>query len=120
MIAELKVYGDPSSPEPTKTYTVYRLTPHTMGAVQDFLFKKFNKEELADNKAVEKKYASATNEEVMEDMVRLLQIFFPAITDEEVEKLDFGDHSGNNGQFYEFVNAINAYANNESNRSLKN
>ena len=34
MIAELKIYGNPSSLEPTKTYTVYRLTPHTMSVVQ--------------------------------------------------------------------------------------
>ncbi len=120
MIAELKVYGDPSSLEPTKTYPVYRLTPHTMGLVQDFLFKKFNKEELADNKAVEKKYASVSEEEVQEDMVRLLQIFFPKITIEEINMLDYGDGTGNNGQFYEFVNAINEYANAESNRALKN
>lgn len=120
MIAELNVYGNPSSLEPTKTYTVYRLTPYTMGLVQDFLFKKFDREELKDDKAIEKKYENATNEEAQEDMVRLLKIFFPEITYDEIAMLDYGDGTGNNGQFYEFINAINDYANSESSRALKN
>lgn len=121
MIAELKVYGNPSSLEPTKTYTVYRITPHTMGAVQDFLFKRFSKEELQQgDEVVDKKYATYSNEEVQQDMVRLLRIFFPEITGEEIQMLDYGDGTGENGQFYEFVNAINDYANSESSRSLKN
>ena len=53
-------------------------------------------------------------------MTRLLKIFFPEITDDEIMMLDYGDGSGNNGQFYEFVNAINDYANAESQRALKN
>lgn len=120
MIAELKVYGNPSSLEPTKTYTVYRLTPYTMGLVQDFLFKKFDKKELTEPGAVKKKYEGASDKEMQEDLVRLLRIFFPDITEEEIWMLDYGDGTGNDGQFYEFVNAINNYANNESNHSLKN
>ncbi len=120
MIAELKIYGNPSSLEPTKTYTVYRLTPHTMSVVQDFLVKKFNTKELQNSDTMKKKIATYTEEEAMQDMTRLLKIFFPEITDEEIMMLDFGDGSGNNGQFYEFVNAINDYANAESQRALKN
>lgn len=122
MIAELKVYGNPSSKEPTKTYTVYRITPHTWGLVQDFIQKRFNKEELLDSgkEVVEKKYTKYSEEEVQQEMVRLLKIFFPEITDEEIWMLDYGDGSGTNGQFYEFVNAIVHYGNSESNRSLKN
>lgn len=122
MIAELKVYGDPSSLEPTKTYTVYRITPHTMATLQDFLFKRFNENEIKSSGAevVEAKYKHYSEEEIQEDMVRLLRIFFPEITQEEISMLDYGDGTGKNGQFYEFVNAINDYANAESNRALKN
>lgn len=125
MIAELKIYGDPSSLEPTKTYPVYRLTPYTMGLFQDFLFKRFDKKELVkgntDFKEVaNEKYAEFSNEEMGEEITRLLRILFPKITTEEIWQIDFGDGSGNNGQFYEFVNAINEYANAESNRALKN
>lgn len=122
MIAELKVYGDPSSLEPTKTYPVYRITPHTWGLVQDFIHKKFSKEELLDNRqeVVDRKYAEYSEEEINQEMVRLLKIFFPKITEEEIQMLDYGDGSGTSGQFYEFVNAIVNYGNSESNRSLKN
>ena len=122
MIAELKVYGDPSSLEPTKTYTVYRITPHTWGAVQDFIHKRFNKEELLDSRkeVVEKRYNKFSEEEIQQEMVRLLKIFFPEITEKEIWMLDYGDGSGTNGQFYEFVNAIVNYGNSESDRSLKN
>ena len=46
--------------------------------------------------------------------------FYPEITEDDIWMLDYGDGSGNNGQFYEFVNAINDYANAESQRALKN
>lgn len=122
MIAELKVYGNPSSLEPTKTYTVYRITPHTQGLVQDFIFKRFSEEEISNNnkEIVDKKYAKYSNEEMVEEGARLLRIFFPEITEEEIWMLDYGDGTGKNGQFYEFINAISEYANKESNRSLKN
>ena len=122
MIAELKVYGDPSSLEPTKTYTVYRITPHTWGAVQDFIHKRFNKEELLDSRkeVVEKRYNKFSEEEIQQEMVRLLKIFFPEITEKEIWMLDYGDGSGTNGQFYEFCNQLIAYGNSESSRSLKN
>lgn len=122
MIAELKIYGNPSSLEPTKTYTLYRLTPHTWNTVQDFLYKRFSQKEMEDNsqEVVDKKYTGFSNEEMQKEAERLLKIFFPEITYEEVEMLDYGDGSGNNGQFYEFVSAIYMYGNSESNRSLKN
>ena len=122
MIAELKVYGNPSSKEPTKTYTIYRMTPHTWGALQDFIFKRFNKEELLDSsiEVVNKKYAKYSEKEIAEDATRLLKIFFPEITDEEIWMLDYGDGTGENGQLYEFLNALNEYATAESKRSLKN
>lgn len=113
MIAELKVYGSCSSLEPTKVYTVYRMTPHTMGLVQDFIVKKFGGE-IPDAK----KYA--TEDEAASDMERFLQILFPTITKEEIYMLDFGDGTGNNGQFYEFVKAIADYGNAESSRASKN
>ena len=122
MIAELKVYGNPSSLEPTKTYPLYRMTPHTWGALQDYMFKKFNKEELLDNSqdVVKKKFATYSEEEMAQEAARLLKIFFPEITDEEIWMLDYGDGTGENGQLYEFLNDLNAYATAESNRSLKN
>ena len=122
MIAELKVYGNPSSKEPTKTYTVYRMTPHTWATVQDFMVKRFSAEELLDDsqEIVEKKYATYSEEEIAEDATRLLKIFFPEITDEELWMLDYGDGTGENGQVYEFINALNNYATAESRRSLKN
>lgn len=125
MIAELKIYGNPSSEKETKSYKVYRLTPHTVGAIQDFLFNRFDKEELQKagkefNAITDEKYANHSTKEMEEEMVRLLRILFPEITIEEINMLDYGDGSGENGQFYEFIYAIHDYANKESNRSLKN
>ena len=123
MIAELNVYGNPSSLEPTKVYTVYRLTPYTKGLVQDFLTKRFKPEELNadDDKLkdiVKEKYED--EEEMWKDIYRLLQIFFPEITEQEMSMLDFGDGSGNNGQFFEFVNTLSAYGDAEDLRAAKN
>lgn len=122
MIAELKVYGNPSSKEPTKVYPLYRMTPHTWGALQDYMLKRFSGEELANNsqEVVNKKYAQYSQEEIGKEATRLLKIFFPEITDEEIWMLDYGDGTGENGQLYEFLNALNDYATAESNRSLKN
>lgn len=125
MIAELKVYGNPSSLEPTKTYTVYRLTPYTVGLIQDFMFKKFDIKELVKNdedfkEVAHEKISSLSEKEQGEEITRFLRILFPEITEEEIWMLDYGDGTGNDGQFFEFVNIINNYANNESNRSLKN
>ncbi len=125
MIAELKVYENPSSLEPSKTYTVYRMTPHTWGAVQDFIFKRFSKEELQKDDAdfeeiASQKYKTYSDEEIQQEMVRFLRILFPEITDEEIWMLDYGDGSGTSGQFYEFCNQLIAYGNSESSRSLKN
>lgn len=113
MIAQLNIYGNPSSQEPTKVYTVYRLTPYTMGLVQDFITKKFGGE-IPDAKMYK------SEDEAASDMERFLQILFPQITKEEVYMLDFGDGTGNNGQFYEFIRAIADYGNSESNRASKN
>lgn len=113
MIAELKIYGDSSSLEPTKVYTVYRLTPYTLGAVQDFITKKFGGE-IPDAKMYKNEDEAAC------DMERFLKILFPKITKDEIYMLDFGDGTGNNGQFYEFIQAIADYGNAESGRAAKN
>lgn len=122
MIAELKVYGDPSSKEPTKVYPLYRMTPHTWSSVEDFMFKRFTKEEMMDTsqEIVNKKYASYSKEEIGDEATRLLRIFFPQITNEELWQLDYGDGTGENGQVFEFLNRVIAYASAESKRSLKN
>lgn len=122
MIAELKVYGDPSSKEPTKVYPLYRMTPYTWGLVEDFMFKRFTKEEMLDTsqEVVNKKYASYSKEEIGDEATRLLRIFFPQITNEELWQLDYGDGTGENGQVFEFLNRVIAYASAESKRSLKN
>lgn len=113
MIAQLNIYGNPSSLEPTKVYTVYRLTPHTLGAVQDFISKKFGGD-IPDAKMYK------SEDEAAYDMERFLQLLFPTITKEEIYMLDFGDGTGNNGQFYEFIQAIADYGNAESGRAAKN
>ena len=126
MIGQLNVYENPASEEPTKVYKLHRLTPYTKGLVQDFLFKKFKKEELEtlDNKTVTDKlnnhYNNISEEELMKDATRFLRIFFPEITEKELYMLDYGDGSGENGQFYEFVNAVFAYGEAEDHRALKN
>lgn len=113
MIAELKIYGDASSLEPTKTYKVYRLTPYTISAVQDFITKKFGGKTPDPN-------SYATEDDAAVDMERFLQILFPQITKDEIYMLDFGDGTGENGQFYEFIREIVAYGNTESGRAAKN
>lgn len=123
MIAELHVYGDPTSPNPTKVYTLYRLTPYTKGLIQDYLLQKFKREELETSSEEElsnKFQENVSEEEINEEATRFLRIFFPQITEEELLMLDFGDGTGYNGQFYEFVNAINEFANREDKRALKN
>lgn len=129
MIAELHIYENPSSPDPTKVYPVYRLTPYLKGQIQDFILKKFNQEELDNlsgksseiiNNAVNDKYKSVSDEEIKQDLMRLLRLFFPEITFEEIMKCDFGDNSGTNGQLYEFLNKLIAYATNEDQRAVKN
>lgn len=122
MIAELKVYGNPSSKEPTKVYPLYRMTPHTWATVEDFMFKRFSKEEMLDNRqeVVNKKYANYSKEEIGDEATRLLKIFFPEITNEELWMLDYGDGTGENGQVFEFLNAVIAHASAEQKRSLKN
>lgn len=129
MIAELHIYGDCSSLKPTKVYPVYRLTPYLKGQVQDFILKKFNSEELKNlsgaspetiNAEVTKKYDDVSDEEVKQDLIRLLRLFFPEITYDEILKCDFGDETGTNGQLYEFLNKIISYAKNEEQRAVKN
>ena len=122
MIAELHIYGNPSSPDPTKVYTVYKLTPYLKGQIQDFILKKFEKEELKKlsgassetiHTAVTEKYDDVSEEEIKQDLIRLLRLFFPEITLEEIMQCDFGDETGTNGQLYEFLNKISFYANKE-------
>ena len=129
MLAKLNIYGDCSSPEPTKVYPVYRLTPYLKGQVQDFILKKFKQEELKNlsgaspetiNAAVTKKYEDVSEEEVKQDLLRLLRLFFPSITYEEILQCDFGDETGTNGQLYEFLNKISSYAAAEEQRAVKN
>lgn len=122
MIAKLEVYGDPSSEKPTKIYPLYRMTPHTWATVQDYMFKRFSKEEMLDNSqdVVNKKYANYSKEELGDEATRLLRIFFPKITNEELWMLDYGDGTGENGQVFEFLNAVIMYASAEQKRSLKN
>ena len=123
MIAELKVYGNPSSPEPSKVYTLYRLTPYTKGLIQDYLYKKFKQEELeamTEEEIAKKLKDIVPEEEMMAEATRFLKILFPEITEEELLMLDYGDGTGNNGQFYEFVNAINKFGEAEDRRAIKN
>ena len=129
MIAELHIYEDPSSLEPTKVYPVYWLTPYLKGQVHDFILKKFSQEEVKSlsgkspetiNAAVSEKYENVSDEEIEKDLIRLLRLFFPKITFEEIMKCDFGDNSGTNGQLFEFLNKIIDYAMNEEQRAVKN
>ena len=129
MIAQLKIYGNCSSLEPTKVYTLYRLTPYLKGQLQEFIIKKFNSQELKSlNGAshdkilskVNEKYDEVSEEELKDDIVRLVRLFFPEITVDELAMCDFGDNTGANGQFYEFLNTVSDYAMAQEQRAAKN
>ena len=84
MIAQLKIYADCSSPEPTKTYDMLRTTTKVTKRMADFQVK-YEKVSPTD----------ADHEEVMADLDDLLKTIFPTLTDEELEdtsvedKMDF-------------------------------
>lgn len=70
MIAELKIYEDCSSQEPTKTYPVYQLTTKVTKRIADFQVK-YEKD--------------MTMEEATRELNYLFKTIFPTITDEELE-----------------------------------
>ena len=115
MIATLNIYGNCASLEPTKVYTLYRMTPYLLGALQDFIQKRFG-----DKTPTAEDYNGVEESDITNDAQRLLQIFFPEITKEELYMIDYGDGTGNNGQFFEFVKAIADYGNREAQRAVKN
>lgn len=102
MIAELKIYEDCSSPEPTKTYPLYRVTTRVTKQMADFQKKYETMKPTADD-----------YEEVMGDLDFILKTIFPKITDEELEIASLDDKM-------DFVWAITNHFNNVSNKAIKN
>ena len=70
MIAELKIYEDCSSKEPTKTYPVHQLTMKVSKRIADF------QDSYQKNMSME---------EATKELNYLLKTIFPTITDEELE-----------------------------------
>lgn len=80
MIAQLKIYADCSSQEPTKTYDMYRTTTKVTKRMADWQLKYTNMKPTADD-----------YEEVMADLDDLLRTVFPSITDDELENASVED-----------------------------
>lgn len=70
MIAELKIYEDCSSKEPTKTYPVYQVTTKVSKRIADFQ-DKYDK--------------NMSMEEATKELNYMFKSIFPTITDEELE-----------------------------------
>ena len=70
MIAELKIYEDCSSKEPTKTYPVYQLTTKVTKRIADFQ---------------DRYQKDMSMEEATKELNYLFKTIFPTITDEELE-----------------------------------
>lgn len=102
MIAELKIYEDCSSEEPTAVYTMYRTTTRVSKQMADIQQKYANMQATADN-----------YEEVMQDLDNLLKSIFPKMTDSELEALSVEEKM-------DFVWAITNHFNQVANRALKN
>lgn len=103
MIAELKIYEDCSSKEPTKVYPLYQITTRVSKQMADF-------KDKYDNNF---KPTADDYEEVMNDLDDLIRKVFPKITDEELE-----DTSLENKM--EFVWAVVNHFNGIANKTLKN
>lgn len=102
MIAELKIYEDCSSEEPTNVYTMYRTTTRVSKQMADLQQKYTKMQATADD-----------YEEVIQDLDSLLKTIFPKITDEELESLSVEEKM-------DFVWAIANHFNQVANKALKN
>ena len=80
MIAQLKIYADCSSPEPTKTYDMLRVTTKVTKRIADFQVK-YEKT----------KPSSAEYEEVIGDLDMLLKTIFPSITEDDLDDASIED-----------------------------
>lgn len=80
MIAQLKIYSDCSSVEPTKTYDMLRTTTKVTKRMADFQTR-YDKVNPTD----------ADYDEVMADLDDLIKTIFPSITDEELEDASIED-----------------------------
>lgn len=69
MIAELKVYTDVTSPEPTKTYPIYQVPSHIQAKLADLEIK-VNKEMSA--------------EDAIKELNKAFKIMIPTLTEEEL------------------------------------
>lgn len=85
MIAELKIYADYTSEEPTKVYTMRRASTKVMKRFADF---QTDYEKLARANGVEDmdKY-----DRCMRELDDLFKFIFPDITDDELENADLMD-----------------------------
>ena len=70
MIAELKIFEDCSSKEPTKTYPVYQLTTKVTKRIADFQ---------------DRYEKNMSMDEATKELNYLFKTIFPTITDEELE-----------------------------------
>ena len=98
MIAELKIYEDCSSPEPTKTYPLYRVTTRVTKQLADFQVK--SEEGMG-------------TDEAMEELRFVFKTIFPKITDEELDCVSIEE-------MMDFVWAVVNHFNNVSGKNLKN
>ena len=102
MIAELKIFEDCSSKEPTKTFPLYQITTRVSKQMADFKDKYDNFKPTSDD-----------YEEVMNDLDDLIRKVFPKITDDELDNVPLDNKM-------EFVWAVVNHFNSIANRTLKN
>ena len=80
MIAQLKIYADCSSKEPTKTFDMLRVSTKVTKRMADF-----------QGKYEKLKPTAEDYEDVMSDLDDLIRTIFPSITDEELEDASIDD-----------------------------
>lgn len=85
MIAELKIYADYTSEEPTKVYTLRRTSTKVIKRFADF---RVQYEKLAKSNELDDmdKY-----DECMKELDDLFKFVFPDITDDELDNADLSD-----------------------------
>lgn len=96
MIAQLKIYADCSSAEPTKTFDMLRVSTKVTKRMADFQAKYDKLTPTADD-----------YEEVINDLDNLIRTIFPSITDEDLEDASIDDKMD---FVYQVVNHFNKVA----------
>jgi len=98
MIAELKVFADCTSKEPTKTYPIYQIPSHIQAKLAD-LDIKVNKDMKA--------------EEAIKELDKTFKIMIPKLTDEELAGIPLENK-------FEVLYAVTKEFNELANEALKN